>query len=90
MAAKPEDETYQTVFTKALVGYLEKNPDFAKELVNLMGGEDSVQEVLAEKGSWIKNVRQEMAGTGRQSVKASDAAVIDADQDQVADGSQDD
>jgi hypothetical protein len=31
-----------------------------------------------------------LAGTGRQSVKASDAAVIDADQDQVADGSQDD
>jgi hypothetical protein len=76
VAAKPEDETYQTVFTKALAGYLEKNPDFAKELVDLMGGGDSVQEVLAERGSWIEDVRQEMAGTGRQSIKASDEAVI--------------
>jgi hypothetical protein len=76
VAAKPEDETYQTVFAKALATYLEKNPDFAKELVNLMGGEDSVQEVLAERDSWIGDVRQEMAGPGRQTLKASDGSVI--------------
>jgi hypothetical protein len=76
VAAKPEDETYQTVFAKALAGYLEKNPDFAKELVDLMGGEDSVQEVLAERGSWIEDVKQEMAGPGRQTIKATDDSVI--------------
>jgi hypothetical protein len=76
VGANPEDQTYQIVLTKVLVGYLQKNPSFAKELVDLMGGEDSVQEVLAQRGSWIEDVRQEMSGTGRQSIKASDDAVI--------------
>lgn len=76
VAAKPGDETYQGVFAKALADYLEKNPDLAKELVELMGGEQSVQEVLAERGSWIEGVRQEMAGAGRQTMKATDNSAI--------------
>jgi hypothetical protein len=51
VALKPEDETYQTVFAKALASYLETIPEFAKELVDLMGDDESVQEVLAEKAA---------------------------------------
>jgi hypothetical protein len=76
VAVKPEDETYQTVFARALASYLETNPAFAKELVDLMGGEESLQEVLAEKGSWIEDVKQEMVGTGRQTIRATDDSVI--------------
>jgi hypothetical protein len=76
LAAKPENQTYQTILASALASYLEANPNFYKELVDLMGGEESVQEVLAERGGWIEDVKQEMAGNGRQTIKASGKSVI--------------
>jgi hypothetical protein len=76
LAAKPDNATYQTIFATALASSLEKNPEFSKELLELMGGEKAIQEILAERGSWIEDVKQEMEGSGRQTIKATDDSVI--------------
>ena len=75
VASQPDDKTYQTVFAKTLATYLQQDPDFSKELAGLLGGEKGVQQVLADKGSLIEDVTQEMEGSGSQSVSATDSVI---------------
>ena len=41
-----------------------------------MGGVQAIQEVLADRMSWVEEVTQEMEGVGRQTVNASEDSVI--------------
>jgi hypothetical protein len=74
---KPQNEDYQAQLAIALAEQLKARPDLAKELFTLLGGQDSIQEVLAEKGSWVENIEQTTGGKGnRQKVHAKNDSVI--------------
>jgi len=76
MAAKPEDEARQTMLAEVLGARLQENPTLAQELFDLLGGQEVVQQVLAERGSWVEDVTQRMKGAGAQTVQASGDSVI--------------
>ena len=76
VAAKPEDEARQTMLAEVLGARLQENPALAQELFDLLGGGEAVQQVLAERGSWVEDVTQRMEGGGKQIVQASDDSVI--------------
>ena len=76
LAVKPEDETRQTLLAEVLGARLQENPALAQELFDLLGGQKAVQQVLAERGSWVEDVTQRMKGGGKQIVQASDDSVI--------------
>lgn len=76
VAAKPEDETRQTMLAEVLGARLQENPALAQELFDLLGGQEKLQQVLADRSSWVENVIQRMKGSGQQIVQASDDSVI--------------
>src|SRR5260370_39325248 len=77
VATKPEDEARQTMLAEVLGARLKENPDFAEEIFELLGGQQAVQQVLAERGSWVEDVTQQIAGSsGNQSVIARDNSSI--------------
>ena len=76
VAVKPEDEARQTLLAEVLGARLQENPALAQELFDLLGGQEAVQQVLAERGSWVEDVTQRMKGGGKQIVQASDDSVI--------------
>lgn len=76
VADDPEDPDYQTKLAKELGIYLQNNPESLEELIKLLGGEKSMQEVLADKGSWVEDVKQSLSGSGTQRVVATDHSVI--------------
>ena len=78
VAADPADEAAQVLFAKAMAVRLQDFPQLATELTNLLGGETSVQEVLADRASLVENVEQQVHGTGnaRQLVKADQHSAI--------------
>ena len=76
VAVKPEDEARQTLLAGVLGARLQGNPALAQELFDLLGGQEAVQQVLAEQGSWVEDVTQRMKGGGKQIVQASDDSVI--------------
>jgi hypothetical protein len=76
VAHKPEDENRQTMLAEVLGARLQENPALAEELLNLLGGQKAVQQVLADHGSWVENVTQRMQGSGIQTIKASNDSVI--------------
>ncbi len=76
VAAKPEDEARQTMLAEVLGTRLEERPELAKEIFDLIGGQEVVQQVLAERGSWVQDVTQKLKSTGSQTVRASDSSTI--------------
>ncbi len=76
VAAKPEDKGRQAMLAEVLGIRLQENPDLVQELLDLLGGQEAVQQVLAGRSSWVEDVTQRMKGTGAQTVKASDDSVI--------------
>ena len=76
VAAKTEDETRQTMLAEVLGARLQGNPALAQELFDLLGGQEAVQQVLADRSSWVEDVTQRMKGSGKQIVQASDDSVI--------------
>lgn len=72
----PGDESYQTMLATVLGNHLKEDPQLAEELLQLAGGEQGVQEVLADRRSWVEKVTQNMGGSGIQRVKASNESVI--------------
>jgi hypothetical protein len=76
VAAKPEDETRQTMLAEVLADRLQSYPVLTDELLALVGGQESLQQVLADRSSWVENVTQRIAGSGKQVVKANDNSII--------------
>ncbi len=76
VAMQPDDPTYQKVLAKTLASYLETRTDLRQDLLDLLGGEKAVQKVLADKGSWVEDVTQDLQGTGTQIVEATNQSVI--------------
>lgn len=77
VAAAPENTTIQQTLAVQLAQRLAENPDLVRELLDLFEGQEIVQEVLAERGSWVEKVRQEIeGGVGVQKVQATDQSTI--------------
>lgn len=76
VAAKPADQAYQTLLANTLSQQLKSDPALAEELMQLLGGKESVQKVLADDNSLVERVRQDMQGPGKQSIKASKHSTI--------------
>ncbi len=76
VAMKPEDEARQTMLAEVLIARLQKDSVLADELFDLLGGQKAVQQVLADRCSWVEDVTQQMKGKGTQSVQASEDSVI--------------
>jgi hypothetical protein len=52
LSADPEDETSKHVLTKAIAERLKEDGKFAQELLDVMGGQEGIQLVLAGQSSW--------------------------------------
>ena len=76
VSAKPENEDKQKMFADVLAVKLKENPALAEELMNLLGGQKAVQQVIANRKSSIKDVSQQMSGGGEQTIKADNNSRI--------------
>ena len=77
LARKPEDQNRQAMLTEVLVNQLTENPNLAQELVSILGGQESIQKIVAKNESLIENVAQSMEGKGgHQVVEATDKSSI--------------
>jgi len=76
VSAEPEDESSQTMLAITLATRLKENPILAQELFDLLGGQTAVQQVLADRKSWVNDVTQQMSGSGEQTVKADNNSSI--------------
>jgi hypothetical protein len=75
-AAAPEDTGRQKLLIEELAKRLKDHPDFAQELLQMMGGPKRVQELTAGYEAIITDVSFKMAGPGEQKLKAGDRATI--------------
>ncbi len=66
------------MLAEVLGARLKEDPALAKELFDLLGGQEAVQQVVAERGSWIEDVKQAIEGAGSQAIRATDDSVIRA------------
>lgn len=76
VSAKPESEDKQKMFAEILAARLQENPALAEELTNLIGGQQAIQQVIANRKSTIKDVSQQMSGSGEQTIKADNNSRI--------------
>ena len=76
LAENPTDQDYLDLMAKALAARMAEKPELAEELVEVLGGRQAVQRVLAEKGSWVEKVTQEINRSGTQTVEARNDSVI--------------
>jgi hypothetical protein len=76
LSVQPDDTTYQKAFAKPLASLLQEKPELAKQLVELIGGEHRVQEILSDNESWVEDVTQELTAGGTQRVVAKDKSTI--------------
>ena len=70
VSAEPDDEASQTMLAAALATHLKEDQNIAKELFDLIGRQDAVQKVLADRKSWVNDVTQQINGGGQQIIKA--------------------
>jgi len=76
VAVDPQDQNYQTTLATHIGTSLQSHTPLAQELLDILGEEGGLQEILADKDSWVENVRQEVQGKGDQRVRANQGSVI--------------
>jgi hypothetical protein len=76
VAANPEDEARQTMLAEVLGARLQQDPRLAQDLFDLLGKQQAMQEILADRSSWVEDVTQRIKGTGIQRVQSSQDSVI--------------
>ncbi len=70
IAVDPEDEDRQATLIKVLSERLEDDQNLAQELFDLLGGQERIQEMVADQGSLMLKVSQKMKGSGKQVMQA--------------------
>jgi len=78
LAARPNDESRQTTLAEILGTRLHERPEIAEKIFEMIGREQAVQQVLANRGSWVEQVVQSIKGTvgGSQLIRATDNSTI--------------
>jgi hypothetical protein len=74
LSANPEDESLQALLAKALARKLETNQELTEQLMELVGGQKAMQDMLIDK-SWVGDVVQELTGSGTQTATITDSSV---------------
>ena len=75
LSTHPEDEIRQSLFAQLLVSRLEQTPKAVDELLELLGGDQAIQQVIADNHSWIEDVSQRIKGAGTQTIEIKDRSV---------------
>jgi hypothetical protein len=70
VSAEPENESSQVLLATTLVSRLKEHLDLAQDLSDLLGGQSAIQQVLANRKSFVTSVTQQIRGGGKQVVKA--------------------
>ena len=76
LALQPDDEDKQTQLAVLLAKHAADDPELVAVLATLLGGQERVQEMIADNGV-LKKVRQKMTGSGTQSMKATNGGRIE-------------
>lgn len=77
LARKPEDQNRQAMLIEVIATQIKENPGLADELASLMGGQESIQKIVAKNKSMIDDVTQRIQGRGgQQIIEASDQSKI--------------
>lgn len=76
VAADPDDEISIAAFKKNLEARLARDAAFKAMLVQDLGGELSIQTILAQDGAKISAVQQDLQGAGDQSIVARGEGTI--------------
>lgn len=74
VSAKPDDQTYLRILSSALTDRMKNDPELAKALLVILGGEESVQNIVITSGSWARNITQETTGGGSQRIEVRDGS----------------
>jgi len=76
VAALPNNASLQKALTEVLASRLQNAPDLTKELLDILGGEKRLQEIVAGNEAIIDNIRMTMAAAGTQRIQAGDKSRI--------------
>jgi hypothetical protein len=76
VSANPADELAQKQLAIALGARLKEDPLLIEELHKILGGREALQQVVADRSSWVEDITQDMQGTGTQEVVADQDSVI--------------
>lgn len=76
VSAKPEDETKQAVLAETLSAKLRGNQILADELFDIIGGENSIQQIIVNHKSIVADIDQQMSGNGKQIISADNNSRI--------------
>ena len=77
VAASPKDTLRQQMFGQVLAERLKGHPEFAEDLIKMMGGKERLQQIIAGNEAAVRDVRMKMAGAGKQSIEGGDKSVIE-------------
>lgn len=77
VADSPEDAGRRKMLAEVLAQRLENNPELARELLEIIGGPTRLQQVIAGNEATIRDIRQKMKGSGEQTIRSGDKAIIE-------------
>ena len=82
LAEDPNDNDYRLIFAKSLAKQLEKSPELANDLIDLMKNDESIQRILVEQGGKVKDIYQRLSLPGKQEaiIRGSEAGNITQEQ----------
>jgi hypothetical protein len=76
LARKPESNSRQAVLAELLVEHFKSDPVFLQKILTIFQESDTIQKIIANNGSIIEGVTQEMADKGVQIVDADNKSEI--------------
>jgi hypothetical protein len=76
LSVDPERKSAQETLADGIAAQLKKSPEFASKLLDLLGGEDGLQVILANPGSVLNDIHQEMHGGGTQKIVAGKGSTL--------------
>ncbi|MCB0010243.1 MAG: hypothetical protein KDE34_00030 [Anaerolineales bacterium] len=77
VAIEPESEMYRDLLSQLLVKCMQADAGFAHALADALGGQEAAQRIIASRNSSIKNVSQQIEGSGKQTIQADDESRIE-------------
>lgn len=77
LSLEPEEPDTQKAFARALKRLFEREPELAQAVRTELGGQEQIQEMLAENGGRLSCVAQDLEGVGKQSMTARNGGVIE-------------
>lgn len=77
LSENPDNQTVQNLLVQNLSRRIQESPQLAEALIKALGGQETVQQIVATDNGIIKDVEQTATGAGRQSIEASGGGRIE-------------